>query len=328
MSSDTGIDAPEEAYKGPSVTAAIEELISTMEPKKAVVEVVEPDTEEVVENEKAQSQQSEEESESGEGREVPSDSEEENEEAEEGESKVEEEAAGEGEGDGDEPESEPGEPSEAGRSELSELKEQNKKLMELLNQQALGQPVTPTVTPATTPAVEATPTAAPTPEVPWVEMPKLTDDQFETLQTDRSSFENYVCGVAQIVRQQASQEIPAIVARQVNGLERIRAFFREEQNADLLPVMDYVQKIAVNVESANPTMNIEQLLEAGAKQAREHLGLSQSATKPPQLEPAKPKFAKTPKRSPRPASKRAKRLNQPKKTGLQSEIDEMLGFKD
>jgi len=167
----------------------------------------------------------------------------------------------------------------------AQLTEREAHLYSMLNQLAavgISVPVPPTEASTAKPTPEAA-VQVETPQVPQTprEMSApaiLTEEQFADVIASPENFEHYVQDRIAYAQQRILASVPVMVSRQLNTLQQVSAFFQRDENKDLLPVAAFVQRIAVDVESANPRLSVEQLLLEAATRTRSALKLGQ--TKP------------------------------------------------
>lgn len=149
-----------------------------------------------------------------------------------------------------------------------ELAEREQRVLDMLNQ--FGKEA---VTKAPIQEAAATPEAQPQ-SIPAVK-DTLVAVGNELLGLDEEQSEKFAVvmdAVIQQTRQSIMQELPVQVARQVNNRQVVTTWFNKEENKDLIPVLDYVRKVAIDVEAENPGFAITQVLEEAGKRVREIVG--------------------------------------------------------
>jgi len=336
MSSDTGVDVPEEAFVGEKVADDIADLFSAGGASED-----EPEAEETVEEEPKPEVESKED----EGHTEPDEGEVHEEEQEEatGEAAVPTETGGGTEEEAEAPVEE--------LTEIEGLRRSNAALMDMLERHSAGLPfvdVTSTdgsvaepVGAPTLPVVPISQTIQPPQESPQqvqapepIELtPELYEHMISATEGGRQAFAAYVNYAAsthatnelQRVRQQLMQEQATITSRQVQTSRDMERFFESDDNADLGPMMKFVQQTAVEVEAQNPHLSVTEVLSTAAQLVREKVGgsvaIGSTGSKlVRRTKPKAPQFAK-PTSARKPASVK-KPMNA--QTALEDEIYDIL----
>ena len=224
------------------------------------------------------------------------------------------------------------EPEEEVVSNEEKLRQQNLQLMQLLNQVSGGQitleqaqqMVQPDVQKdegQTPPEPQAPPPAEPQEEVDWSKAWEGVD--FSEVLDSEDAFKGFMTTVLQTIyqqQQQTAQNIPQYVqqyTRQQQAMQEVHIAFYEEY-PELSGVKNYVGQVATGIAQQNPGMELTEILAKAAETARTTLGIEPGQTESQEVKP-KPKT----KKANLPGA-RGSRTPQPKKTELQSEIDDLL----
>ena len=346
MFSDTGVHVDEEEFQGEQVADAISDLFTVPE----INEETQPeeDVEEVsaVEDEKEEQIKEEEPSDERQSEEVSGEAQAEGHEEKQAESDETEEV-----GDGAVKETEEAPEEKEEPSDLDILQERNAKLMTLIEELSSGQPiVTPSTTPAVTEPVQAptaqppvapvvTPVTVPQPVQPTPQI-EITTEQYQQMfsMTDegREAFGQYLGQLVndrvQTARQQMMMEQSQIVVQALNTRREVDGFFNKVDennnlvNADLAPIMNFVQQTATAVEAQNPHLTITEVLEKSADLVRERIGGAQQIGRTGRklvrrTKPNAPSFAKTTSRRKSVGGKKTPDAQ----TVLTGEIKDLLG---
>lgn len=192
---------------------------------------------------------------------------------------------------------------------IAELREQNKKLMDMMQN-------------VTSPKKEE---KAPEPEPDIFESEvfgklaealELDDGEADLLASFMKKFGSHV---AKTAVNDAMEQTPQVVTRHVNEANNARDMKKNfyKSHPALEAVQGYVAQIANSVAVENPTFTVDQVLEESANRSYTSLGIDKEAIakKEKPGKGKKPAFAKTPK-----ARKPA-----PKKSKLENELNAMMG---
>lgn len=165
------------------------------------------------------------------------------------------------------------------------LEERNRLLVEELNK-ASGQEPAASVPepPAAKPATPITPVPAAA-EPPPISILKDLGLDIDDVVSNPELFEKVLNKHAEVVRNQVAEQIfrsiPSLIMKQVQKQtevnEAVAGFYK--QNEDLIPIKNYVGKVANVIAAENPSITLGEVFEKTAIKTREVLGLRVQAKK-------------------------------------------------
>lgn len=107
----------------------------------------------------------------------------------------------------------------------------------------------------------------------------VTDEEIESFQDDPSKINDFLNRVFQESLEEAMRRIPNVVtskvSRNMTMRERAKEFYKE--NSDLQEYRDFVGHVANEVQSNNPEMDIQEVFNKTATEARKRLGIKKKA---------------------------------------------------
>lgn len=201
--------------------------------------------------------------------------------------------------------------------ELTQLREQNARLIAILNSGVIPVPTQQEAAPP--PPPPPPPVQQPVQQTQVAPPKKLTQDDFEEITSSPESFQKYLDERDAITRQQMMTLMPEVANRILNTRAEIAGFFAAEDNKDLRPLNDQVTRIAAMVQNANPGLGTVEALKKAADHVRETLALRPGVRGQAQKRPAFAQPTKT-----RPVQKpQAGKLTKGEFSTIADEIDAM-----